>query len=70
MKKVPTATCAFRDRWIVSIERVYTQRTFYMKSAVLKFIFSLNYRRIHEKILGDFVSVIFVQMDGKIVYIV
>ena len=30
MKKVTTATCALRDRWIVSIERVYTPRTFYM----------------------------------------
>ena len=34
MKKVPTATCALRDRYIVSIERVYTLSTFYMKSAV------------------------------------
>ena len=36
MKKVPTATCALRDRYIVSIERVYTLSTFYMKSAVDK----------------------------------
>ena len=34
MKKVPTATCALRDRLIVSIERVYTPNTFYMESAV------------------------------------
>ena len=34
MKKVPTATCALRDRQIVSIERVYTPITSYMKSAV------------------------------------
>jgi hypothetical protein len=33
-KKVPTATCVLRDRYIVSIERVYTPSTFYMKSAV------------------------------------
>ena len=36
MKKVPTATCALRFRQIVSIERVYTPRTFFMKSAVCK----------------------------------
>ena len=36
MKKVPSATCALRDRWIVSIEQVYTTSTFYMKSAVSK----------------------------------
>ena len=29
MKKVPTATCALRDRYIVSIEGVYTPRTFF-----------------------------------------
>ena len=34
MKKVPTATFSLRDRYIVSIERVYTPSTFYMKSAV------------------------------------
>ena len=34
MKKVPTATCAFGDRYIVSIELVYTTSTFYMKPAV------------------------------------
>ena len=36
MKKVPTATCALRDRWMVSIEWVYTPGTFFffMKSAV------------------------------------
>ena len=34
-KKGPIATCALRDRWIDSIERVYTPSTFYMKSAVL-----------------------------------
>ena len=34
MKKVPTATSALRDRYIVSIERVYTPSTFYMKSSV------------------------------------
>ena len=34
MKKVPTATFALRDRYIASIERVYTPSTFYMKSAV------------------------------------
>ena len=34
MKKVPTATCALRDRKIDFIERVYTSSTFYMKSAV------------------------------------
>ena len=38
MKKVPTATCALRDRYIVSIERVYTPSTFYIKSAVHKCI--------------------------------
>ena len=36
MKNVPTATCALRDRQIVSIELVYTPSTFYMKSAVVK----------------------------------
>ena len=36
MKKVPTATCAFRDKYIISIECVYTPSTFYMKSAVAK----------------------------------
>ena len=35
MKKVLTATCALRDRYIVSIERLYTPSTFYMKSAVV-----------------------------------
>ena len=35
MKKVPTATCALKDRKIVSIERVYTPSNFYMKSVVL-----------------------------------
>ena len=35
MKKVPTATCALRDRNVVSIERVNTPSTFYMKSAVV-----------------------------------
>ena len=34
MKKIPTATCALRDRYIVSIERVFTTSTFYMKSTV------------------------------------
>ena len=34
MKNVPTATCALVDRQIVSIERVYTPSTFYMKSSV------------------------------------
>ena len=34
MKKVLTTTCALKDRYIVSIERVYTPSTFYMKSAV------------------------------------
>ena len=34
MKNVPTATCALMDRLIVSIERVSTPSTFYMKSAV------------------------------------
>ena len=34
MKKVLRATCALRDRYIVSIERVYTPSTFYVKSAV------------------------------------
>ena len=34
MKRVPTATSALRDRKIVSIERVYTPSTLYMKSAV------------------------------------
>ena len=34
MKKVPTATCALRDRKIVSIEWVYTPSTFYMKPVV------------------------------------
>ena len=34
MKKVPKATFALRDRQIVSIERVYTPSTFYMKTAV------------------------------------
>ena len=29
MKKVPTATCALRDKYIVSIERVYTPSTFF-----------------------------------------
>ena len=38
MKKVLPATCALRDRWIVSIEQVYTPSTFYMKSAVAKHI--------------------------------
>ena len=38
MKKVPTATCALRDRWIVSIERVYTPTSFYMESAVSTYI--------------------------------
>ena len=37
MKKVPTATCALRDRQIVSIERVYTPSTFYMKFAVYEY---------------------------------
>ena len=40
MEKVPTATCALRDRYIVSIERVYTPSAFYMKLAVSK---SLDY---------------------------
>ena len=34
MKKVPTATCALRDRQIFSTERVHTTSTFYMKSSV------------------------------------
>ena len=34
IKKVPTATCALKDRWIVSIEQVYSPSTFYMKLAV------------------------------------
>ena len=34
MRKVPTATCALRDRYIVAIEGVYTPSTFYRKSAV------------------------------------
>ena len=34
MKKVPTATCALRNRKVVSVERVYTPSTFYIKSAV------------------------------------
>ena len=34
-KKLPTATCKLRDRWIVSIERVYTPSTFYTKSDVV-----------------------------------
>ena len=38
MKKVPTATCALRDKYIVSIERVYTPSTFYIQSAVLKIL--------------------------------
>jgi len=38
MKKVPTATCVLGDRYIVSIERVYTPSTFYMKSAVCHFV--------------------------------
>ena len=36
MKMVPTATCALRDRQIISLERVYTPSTFYMKSAVFQ----------------------------------
>ena len=40
MKKVPTATCALGDRWIVSIERVYAPSTFNMKSAVAELPFS------------------------------
>ena len=35
MKKVPTATFVLRDRYIVSLELVYTPNTFYMKSAVV-----------------------------------
>ena len=34
MKKVPQLPDCTRDRYIVSIERVYTPNTFYMKSAV------------------------------------
>ena len=34
MKKVPKLPVCTRDRLIVSIERVYTPSTFYMKSAV------------------------------------
>ena len=36
MKKVPTATCALSNRYIVSIEWVYTPSTFNMKSVVYK----------------------------------
>ena len=37
MKKVAPATCALRDRQIVSIEqRVYTPSTFYMKPVVVQ----------------------------------
>ena len=36
MKKVPTATCALMDRNIVSIERVKTPSTFYVKSSLSK----------------------------------
>ena len=46
MKKVPTATCALRDRYIVSIERVYTHSTFYMKSAVIKLWRWCDWRRL------------------------
>ena len=44
MKKVPTATCALIDRQIqiVSIERVYTPSTFYMKSAVAEGTFFMH----------------------------
>ena len=38
MKKVLRATCALRDRYIVSIERVYTPSTFYVKSAVYVYL--------------------------------
>ena len=38
MKKVLTATCALRDREIVSNERVYTPSTFYMQSAVFRWL--------------------------------
>ena len=34
MKKVPQLPVCTRDRYIVSIERVYTASTLYMKSAV------------------------------------
>ena len=37
MKKVPTATFALMDRWIVSIGRIYTPSTFNMKSAVASY---------------------------------
>ena len=37
-EKGPTATCALRDRYIVSIEWVYTSSNFYMKSAVYTYV--------------------------------
>ena len=36
MKRYTQLPCALRDRQIVSIERVYTLSTFYIKSAVLE----------------------------------
>ena len=42
MKKVLLATCALMDRFIVVIEWVYTESTFFMKSAVSYYIVWLN----------------------------
>ena len=48
MEKVPTATCALRDRSIVSIERVYTPNTFYMKSAVSNIVYHKYHKFLYS----------------------
>ena len=42
MKKVPQLPVCTMDRLIVSIERVYTPSTFYMKSFVSNYLISLS----------------------------
>ena len=65
IKKVLTATCALRDRQIVSIERVYTSSTFYMKSAVFNLL--SQYKTITQG--GGLSSTVFTSKLGHAVYL-